>query len=161
MKALLHQYAAYGSWANERFVERLQQEPEAVLDAMVPSSFPSLRATLLHIRNAEHTWWGRITGNATAWPAEADSSLCTVLVHSKRFSETVQQLDQEVLHEMRHYKDLRGNANGQPLWQLVLHCVNHSTQHRGQLITMMHFLGLKDIPANDLVVFQRYLNDEA
>ena len=159
MKALLHQYAAYGLWADTRFVERLQQEPDAVLDAVVPSSFPSLRATLLHIRNAEHTWWGRITGNGTNWPAETDGSLNTVLVHSKRFSETVLQMEEDMFHEMRQYNDLHGNIHEQPVWQMVLHCVNHSTQHRGQLITMMRFLGLKDIPSNDLVVFQRLMKN--
>lgn len=159
MKALLHHYASYGLWANTRFVERLQRESDAVLDAQVPSSFPSLRATLLHIRNAEHTWWGRITGNSTNWPAEEDGSLQTVLVHAERFSTTVRQYDEDVLHEMRSYQDLHGNQHQQPLWQMVLHCVNHGTQHRGQLITMMRVLGLGDIPANDLVVFQRLMND--
>jgi uncharacterized damage-inducible protein DinB len=38
---------------------------------------------------------------------------------------------------------------------MLLHCFNHSTQHRGQVITMMRTVGLVDIPANDLVVFQR------
>lgn len=158
MKALIQHYVAYGLWADTRFVERLQQEQDAVLDEPVPSSFPSLRATLLHIRNAEHTWWGRITGNATKWPVEADNSLRTVLVHSTRFSETVMQFEEGRFQKMRQYKDLHGNTHEQPVWQMVLHCVNHSTQHRGQLITMMRFLGLKDIPANDLVVFQRLMN---
>jgi uncharacterized damage-inducible protein DinB len=38
-----------------------------------------------------------------------------------------------------------------------LHCFNHSTQHRGQLITMMRTLGLDRIPATDLIVYQRSL----
>jgi uncharacterized damage-inducible protein DinB len=45
----------------------------------------------------------------------------------------------------------------QPAWQLILHCLNHSTQHRGQLISQMRALGMEDIPANDLVVYQRTL----
>jgi uncharacterized damage-inducible protein DinB len=56
---------------------------------------------------------------------------------------------------MAEYPDLRGNLHRQPVWQLLLHCFNHSTQHRGQVITLMRTLGLGDIPANDLVVFQR------
>ena len=159
MKALLDHYVAYGLWADTRFVERLQHEWDVVLDAVVPSSFPSLRATLLHIRNAEHAWWGRITKQASNWPAEEDGSLSTVLAHSKGFSGAVLQMDEGMLHEMRQYQDLRGNTHEQPVWQMVLHCVNHSTQHRGQLITMMRFLGLKDIPTNDLVVFQRSMNN--
>ena len=51
---LIAHYADYDQWANARLVERLMREPAAVLDAPVKSSFPSLRDTLMHIRNAEH-----------------------------------------------------------------------------------------------------------
>lgn len=155
MKVVLRHYASYGLWANTCIVERLQQEPDAVLDAPVATSFPSLRSTLLHIRDAENTWWGRITGNATSWPAETDAALHTVLLHAKRFSDAVMECEDSLLEEMRQYKDLHGNTHAQPAWQMAMHCINHSTQHRGQLITMMRSLGLKDIPANDMVVFQR------
>jgi uncharacterized damage-inducible protein DinB len=53
------------------------------------------------------------------------------------------------------YKDLKGNEYRQPAWQLLMHCFNHGTQHRAQLITMMRTLGSKEIPANDMVVYQR------
>jgi len=157
MKTLLDHYTDYGLWANKRFVERLLQEPEEVLDRPVPSSFPSLRATLLHIRDAEHTWWGRLTGNPTQWPAEADGAIDTVLLHGQRLRDHIVACAEEELCNQRIYSDLRGNEHRQPAWQMIMHCLNHSTQHRGQLITMMRVLGLKDIPANDLVAFQRTL----
>ena len=53
------------------------------------------------------------------------------------------------------YRDLRGNAHRQSAWQMIMHCCNHSTQHRGQLITQMRQLGLEEIPATDLVRFWR------
>ena len=40
---LIKHYADYDQWANTRLVERLQREADAVLDAPVKSSFPSLR----------------------------------------------------------------------------------------------------------------------
>jgi uncharacterized damage-inducible protein DinB len=43
----------------------------------------------------------------------------------------------------------------QQRWQILMHCFNHSSYHRGQLVTMMRQLDLTDIPAMDLVVFQR------
>jgi len=30
-----------------------------------------------------------------------------------------------------------------PRWQIVLHAVNHSTLHRGQIVTMLRTLGLQ------------------
>lgn len=155
MKALLDHYADYGNWANQRFFERLEQLPEEVLDRPVPNSFPTLRATLLHIRDAEHTWWCRLTNTPSSWPAQPETGIGTLLPHSARFNELVRSMDEEALLRQHSYPDLRGNVHTQEAWQMIMHCLNHSTQHRGQLITMMRALGLTDIPANDMVVFQR------
>jgi uncharacterized damage-inducible protein DinB len=154
MEQLLEHFADYDLWANTRFVERLQREADEVLDRPVPNSFPSLRATLLHIRDAEHVWWCRLTGTRPRWPAEEDRAIATLLPHSTRLRELVHAFDSTALKEVHEYHDLRGNAHRQPAWMMILHCLNHSTQHRGQLITMMRALGLSEIPTNDLVVFQ-------
>ena len=155
MIELLHHYAGYGLWANTRFVERLRKEPDAVLDRAVPSSFPSRRPTLLHIRNAEHIWWCRLSGAVGRWPAEENEDIASVLPYARRFHDLVRSLGPDACHEEHGYQDLRGNTYRQPAWMMVMHCINHGTQHRGQLITMMRALGSGDIPSNDLVVFQR------
>ncbi len=154
---IIHHFVAYGAWANERFVQRFSNEPDALLDRPVDGSFPSLRATLLHIRDAEHAWLCRLRGIPHAWPAEADRSIASLLTHSRRFHDHVLGLDDASLQTVHTYSDLKGNAYQQPAWQMIMHCCNHGTQHRGQVITQMRSLGLKDIPANDLVVFQREL----
>lgn len=155
IKELVHEYAAYGHWANARFVERLSREPDAVLDADCPSSFPSLRKTLLHIRDAENAWTCRMLGTEQTWPADASIALDSVMPFSDRFLHAVHGMDEHALLASHAYHDLRGNPHSAPAWRMVMHCVNHGTQHRGQLITMMHALGLGERPANDLVVFQR------
>jgi uncharacterized damage-inducible protein DinB len=152
---VITEYAAYDRWANARFVERLSREPDDVLDRPAASSFPTLRATLLHIRDAEHTWWGRLTGAPTRWPAEEDRGIATLLRHCEVLFAAVQELSEADLLSERVYTDLRGNTHRQAAWRMLMHCFNHSTQHRGQLITQMRALGLGEIPANDLVVFQR------
>ncbi|MEO8590903.1 MAG: DinB family protein [Flavobacteriales bacterium] len=157
IKPLLDQYAAYDLWANTRFVQRLQREPADVLDRPVPNSFPSLRATLLHIRDAENAWRCRLTGVKAAWPAESDTSIDTLLKHSTLLRDLVLGMDGSSLASDSTYLDLRGNAHTQQAWSMLMHCFNHSTQHRGQVITLMRTLGLDEIPANDLVVYQRTL----
>lgn len=152
---LIHEYAAYDQWANARFIERLSQEDAVILDAPTPSSFPTLRKTLLHIRDAEHAWSSRLLGTTPSWPAEEGIGVETVMAHVARFHDLVRSYgDAELLGE-RTYQDLKGRTHTSVVWRMVMHCMNHSTQHRGQLITMMRALGLPNIPANDLVVFQR------
>lgn len=157
MKELLDQLAAYDLWANSRYVQRLMQLPDEWLDRDAGGSYPTMRATLLHIRDAENTWWGRMTGQPTTWPASPDRSIASLLPINERFRDMVLALDEDRSRMETTYHDLKGNAHKQAVWQMVLHCLNHSTQHRGQLISQMRFLGVDAIPANDLVVFQRSL----
>lgn len=154
---ILHQYADYDLWANERFVARLAKEPDTVLDAFVPSSFPSIRATVLHMRNAVHTWHGRLIGTPTAWPANEHLDPEDLIAHTERLRDAVVAMDEAELLRECTYQDLRGNAHVQSAWEMIMHCFNHNTQHRGQLITMMRALGLEGIPATDLVRYQRTL----
>ena len=154
---LLHEYAAYDRWANTRFVERLRREADEVLDAPVANSFPSLRKTVLHIRDAENAWMCRLEGVAVPWPAEATTDLDGLLRVNARLHDMVLGMDEAIMHEQREYKTLKGDPQRSTVWRMLHHCFNHSTQHRGQLITMMRALGLAEIPANDLVVFQRTL----
>ncbi|MBL7957375.1 MAG: hypothetical protein JNM49_05385 [Flavobacteriales bacterium] len=153
--SLLHEYADYDLWANERFVERLGRESDSVLDAHAPSSFPTLRRTLLHIRDAECAWACRIAGEPVRWPAEPSLEVVTLLAHSKRLRDLVHGMDGAALLSDRVYRDLKGNEHRSTVWRMLMHCFNHSTQHRGQIITQMRQLGLEGIPANDLIVHQR------
>ena len=158
MPPIIEQLASYNLWANTRFTERALHGPEELIDREVSSSFPSLRATLLHIRDAENAWMHRLEGIAPVpWPAEADRSIETLPKYSTRLRDLVLGKDEDWLLGTVAYHDLRGNTHEQVRWQMLLHCFNHGTQHRGQLITMMRTLGMDGIPANDLVVYQRTL----
>ncbi len=154
---LIDEYAAYDLWANTRLVERLSREHEALIDAPVRSSFPSLRATLLHIRDAHHVWTCRLTGVAHSWPAEQDRSIGTLLKHARVLRDHVRVLHAGALERTHSYHDLKGNAHEQVAWRMLMHAFNHASYHRGQVVTMMRQLELDEVPALDLVVFQRQL----
>ena len=155
MRDLLLQLARYNCWANRRYVERLDTLAQGMLDVPAPGSFPSLRSTLLHIRDAENIWWCRIKGQDYQWPASPSMETRSLLSCSDRLWELVEGATQLDLERIVEYHDLKGVVHGQPAWHMLLHCFNHSTQHRGQLITQLRALGVTDIPSNDLVVFQR------
>lgn len=154
---LIQHYADYDLWANTRIAERLGREPDVVLDAPVKSSFPSLRATLMHVRNAEAAWFQRMSGIPQVWPAEPTEEFGTFIRHVKVMCDYARSLSTKDLLAVASYKDLKGNTHTSPRWQALMHCFNHGTYHRGQIVTMMRVLGLEDIPAMDLIVFQRLL----
>ena len=51
-------------------------------------------------------------------------------------------------------KNLKGETFTHVYWQAFQHVVNHSTYHRGQIITMLRQLGVKP-PGTDLIMFYR------
>jgi uncharacterized damage-inducible protein DinB len=55
-----------------------------------------------------------------------------------------------------NYSDLKGNAYSTPLWQIVLHVVNHGTHHRGQASGFLRAMGHKPPPL-DLIFYYREL----
>ncbi|MBK6627735.1 MAG: DinB family protein [Flavobacteriales bacterium] len=155
LSTLIQQYAAYDHWASTAFVDRLKEEPDALLDRHAASSFPTLRGTLMHIRDAENAWFLRLTGATMRWPAEPTQELDTLMPHVERFTGYARSLDEEGLMATCRYHDLKGNPYAQPAWQMIMHALNHSSYHRGQVVTQMRALGLERIPRTDLVAFQR------
>ncbi len=155
ISGLLRQYAAYDLWANEHFVDRLIGESEDLLDQHVASSFPSLRSTLMHIRDAESAWRCRLKSEKVIWPAQSSSEIGSLLHYTGMLNDQVHQMQEGDLLRTITYTDLRGNEHQQPAWEMIMHCFNHSTQHRGQLITMMRALEMDRIPSTDLARFQR------
>ncbi len=154
---LVHQYADYDRWANAQFIERLSAEPDAVLDAPVKSSFPSLRGTVLHLRDAINAWYRRLDGLPPQWPAEGGGDIGGLLWYGALFHAKVLAMEEAALIGPIRYTDLRGNQHEQPAWQIIMHACNHATYHRGQLVTIMRTLGLEGIPPTDLVKYQRTL----
>jgi uncharacterized damage-inducible protein DinB len=155
ISTVIHHCAAYDLWANTRIADRLARESGSLLDEPVNSSFPSLRSTIMHVRNAEAAWFQRMSGIPQVWPAEASEDLSTFLKHVIVMCDYARSLSADDLLASATYKDLKGNSHSSPRWQALMHCFNHSSYHRGQLVTMMRTLGLEEIPAMDLIVFQR------
>lgn len=153
MKDLIYLYSAYDRWASTRIVERLQRESDSLLDRHVKSSFPSLRLTAAHIRDATGTWHERIFGAPRPAFEEDIGSLLrmSVLMH-----DAVHAQDEAQLLEAVQYANSRGQYV-QPRWQLLMHCFNHASYHRGQLVTIMRQLDLAEVPNTDLVAYQRLL----
>lgn len=52
------------------------------------------------------------------------------------------------------YQDMKGNAHRTPVWQIVLHVVNHATLHRGQAMSLLRQLGAEAVPT-DLIFYYR------
>ena len=150
----------YVDWANARTVEAAGLLSEAQLQQEIPSSFPSVLATLQHMFASEAVWLRRWLGSSPAgWPADLQPE--TIALLEARWADVARDrqtwlagLSDDDLRRDFAYVNLRGEHYSQPLAEQIRHVVNHATYHRGQVVTMLHQLGASAVNT-DLIAFYR------
>ena len=158
---LLKDYGIYNHWANTEIVLWLKGLQEDLLEAETPSSFPTLKGTLLHIWSAETIWLSRLEGvSPNGFPFEAfDGTLEElfdgVLRCSGRFRDFLDGQSPDFFENRTAYTHTSGKHYNQVNAEIILHCLQHSTYHRGQIITMARALDATDIPHTDYILYVR------
>ncbi len=149
---------AYNRWANTQVLDAAARLTSDEFTRDLRSSFPSVRDTLVHILSAEWLWLERWGGNSPAAMPDL-GSLGTVAAFRARWREVeagqhafLEQLGQADLARVVAYTNFRGEAWRYPLGRMLQHTVNHSTYHRGQVVTLFRQLGAAPNPT-DLLVF--------
>ena len=61
-------------------------------------------------------------------------------------------LTDEQLAAEHHLDHTTGETYTRPLWQPVFHMVNHSTYHRGQVVSLLRQMGYQP-PSTDLIYY--------
>lgn len=150
---------AYNSWATNRIFEAIAPMPDDQLRQNMNASHGSIYATLVHMVGAEKVWLERFQGAPQPFLSENPPPSLDAL----------KAVWQKVGHDTAHWlgmmtdsklagtfemRTLKGEVFTHVFSQAFQHVVNHSTYHRGQIITMMRQHGVKP-PTTDLILFYR------
>lgn len=161
MKEILQQHTAYNVWAHQRMFETMRQLSDDQVHFVIPSSFSSIYKTVLHLLDAESIWWQRlklvehIQGAGQSFSGSFADLETKLIEQSRQWDEWVRGANEMQLVHVFAYQNTRREQFKQPVNEVLLHLVNHSTYHRGQLVTMLHQLGIEKIMATDFNVFTR------
>ena len=161
MKELLLQLSAYHLWANDLLLDTITALPQEKHRQEVPSSFNSLYKTVLHLLDAENIWWQRIRlEERIVVPSASFSGDMKVLAAAMKkqsllWDEWLHAVHEHQLQHVFKYQNSKRESFKQPVYQIVLHVMNHGTYHRGQMVTMLRQLGVDKIPETDFVVWTR------
>jgi uncharacterized damage-inducible protein DinB len=151
----LERLLEYNIWANHRMlrvavllnVEDFQRE--------LGASHRSVRGTLVHVLSTEQTWFDRWRG-ATSPPID-EKELGTAIALRPRWVAMEEErrawlraLPASAAAEPVRYTLPTGEAHEVPFWKLVQHMVNHSTYHRGQLVSLYRQLGARPLSTDML-----------
>ena len=155
MKALLQQLTAYNLWAHQKIITCMLLQDENIWHQQTPSSFDSLYKTVVHLWDAETVWWQRVklqeriivpSKNSTASFTEVCNSL---LQQSTAWEQWVKAATELALQHVFLYTNSQKEQFKQPVYEVIMHVCNHSTFHRGQLVTMLRQLGVTTLPQTD------------
>jgi uncharacterized damage-inducible protein DinB len=146
----------YTRWASERSIEAARALTEEELQRDLENSYGGVLGTLLHVFQGDRIWLSRLRGapRFTLGDPEEQWTLDTLSQAWQQVANGYREwlAGVEDLESILHYKNLAGQSHALPLWQVILHVVNHATYHRGQVTTMLRQLGYSPI-GTDLHVF--------
>ena len=162
IKNLLLDYVRYNLWVNTRLVELFRNTDDTIVSHEVTSSFPSIRHTLIHLWDVESLWLSRLRGiSPTTFPSENfqgsnEEVYEKLLAISKEFVAFVESKPEDFFDKTLEFNILsaKGTFN-QKAADMIHHCMNHQTFHRGQIITMARQLGMTQFPRTDYIIFKR------
>ena len=157
--AALQLHLAYTAWATRGLVESAGRLSHEELTRDFGTADKSVLGTLVHILGADRIWLARLLGEPQPpYATDGDYSLASLENKWPAIHEGWRQwaagLTDGDTSRVVSYSDLRGNPWRQPLWQLVLHVVNHGTHHRGQVSGFLRAMGHVP-PKLDLIQYYR------
>jgi uncharacterized damage-inducible protein DinB len=150
----------YNRWAWDRVLNNTARVNMDQYVALAPVPHRSLRGTLVHALSADIIWLCRWQGDSpttrlndidlptfeglrTRWEAQ-----------TQRLQDFVARVSDADLNAPINYKTTRGAPMTDLLWHLMVHMVNHGTQHRSEAAVLLTTFGFS--PGDlDVITFLR------
>lgn len=149
---LMKNYAGYNLWANATLVNWLRTKPADVLAQEVPSSFTTIKATIVHIWNTQRYWFANIQRTEPEEIEEFNGTMEDafkgLVENSDEFADYIESMTDQQIEENTMVINPWFQCDFQN-FEYILQVMNHSTYHRGQIITIGRNLGFTDAPMTD------------
>lgn len=157
MKQHYLDYADYTIWANNRIIQNLITHDIDIMSNELVGSFPTIRATIIHMWYAEMGWLSRLSGSGwntahvDAWNGSNLELLEEWKISTSTFRDFVVQADLDCKVMFDH----KGEHFSIPTREIIQTVLNHSTYHRGQVVLYMRQLGITSISQTDYIEWVR------
>ena len=151
--------AQYNIWANNIVISWLQQIDDEQWKRSINSSFSSIEATVTHIAGAEKIWserWQLHQNIIFLQPVFADAKNELIEIWkaaSASILDFIEQMNEDDFTKSFSFKRLNGEENTLQYVQTFTHVINHSTYHRGQLVTMLRQVGFTNVSSTDHLAY--------
>jgi uncharacterized damage-inducible protein DinB len=153
------QLVAFNRWANQCFFEAVSQLSTEHYRRDMHSSHGGIHGTLAHIIGAERGWLSRWQGKSETDTTAISQTQSVAELRAfwegvyDEMSQFLTTMDDQRLQEMLS-TTARSGSHTASYAQMIQHLIDHSSYHRGQIVTMLRQLGVTP-PSTGLIRFYR------
>lgn len=151
----------YSAWASQRLMDAAAKLSQEELARDFKTADKSVLETLVHVYAADRIWLTRVRGEQRASFIDPEDRDLAVLQKEwprlhERWKAWMNNVSDDTVARVIAYKDTKGRDYSQPVWQIVLHLVNHGTHHRGQVSGFLRAMDHTPPPL-DMIAYYRAL----
>ncbi|MDN3724908.1 DinB family protein [Aequorivita sp. SDUM287046] len=147
MKSFFEDIFEYTHHSNLQLIEIYIKNPEIYSE--------KIRLLASHTLNAHHIWNHRILGKNAKLDVWQPLELGELQpINSINFKQTMEILDQTTLENSISYTNSKGQLFTNTIVEMLFHIINHSSYHRGQLMTHLKNRGVEPI-STDYIFYKR------
>ncbi len=146
---LIQELYAYNYAAHRRLWDSIRQLTDAQFIEEVPYSIGSVRNHMVHLNSVDERWIARVKGGELP-PRTYPTDYTTIAEVYAKYEAveadilatianlTPADLRRELAYDVRRHDTPRRNT----VAQILVHVVNHGTDHRAQILPILHRLGV-------------------
>ena len=137
----------YNTWANLRILDTAAHLSREQIVTACGASFDSVRDTLVHTMSGQWIYLERWQGRSPSAGLDPRDSPDVASIRARwdgierETQAFVARLSEPDLGRVIEYTNTKGERWAYPLWQQMIHQVNHATQHRSEAAVMLTQFG--------------------
>ena len=146
MKELFKDVFEYHHHFNQKLTEQLIENENRLTERSIP--------LFSHIVNAQQIWNARITNEKQLGVHQLHSLLECKRIDTENYGNVLKILDERELGEKVTYTNSKGAEFKNSIREILFHVANHSTHHKGQIISDLRQRGIDPI-ITDYIFYKR------
>jgi len=150
----------YSYWAHRRVWHCIEQLTDEQFTRPFEYSIGSVHAQVVHVMSAEEIWYFRLQGESPSAMRRPEELPTRAEIRRKwdvierdfrRYLNTLHDAD---LWTMMSYRTTSGKPMRESRAGILMHLVNHGTDHRAQILGLLHQLGAPTLE-QDMILYLR------
>ncbi len=140
----------FHAWRRKKISDLLMEVDEKLFGEELHGSFGSLNIILNHLVWAEKVWLGRVDRDAVATMKSSDvHGLLEAWKNvNDKWLSLIETAKPEEMHRQVEYFISTGEGFSNAVWEIVVHMVDHSTYHIGQMMNAVRGFGIEPVSTN-------------